>query len=236
MEYILILREYWDEYVFPRFLEMVNLPYENKEILWAIAPLIVTLFLVQIYFGRNRNEELGWNTAYANCIMLIFVAFNLANHVYNAYGYEKIISGIAWYKSAIVILVGLLGMNLLFIDFFHSISKRISFFLSDSLTITFLAYIAIIGVYSDVPLDRHTFVASLFFFIVLYVFFKLLRSVIPPSEEGLNYLREKQLEKQKKILEKKMKIEHEIAIIKEKIGGKLNGMGKRWKYFGRKPM
>lgn len=229
--------QYFREHIVPRFLEMVSVPSRQKEALWAIIPLLVTLFLVQVYFGRHRDEEIGWNTAFGNCIVLIFVTANLMRFLYQKEGIRAILTlgEPAFYRGLMIVVVLLLAVALFFIDFFHSLSKRISFFLSSSVFITFAAFIVVIGVYSDIPLDKDTFITTVLFFIVVWVFFMFFRSTIPPSENAEKFLEEKERERKYKILEKERKIKEELHIIKEKIGGEMenvrSGVKKKVKSF-----
>tara|TARA_Y100000310_G_scaffold343027_1_gene448804 strand:- start:2162 stop:2887 length:726 start_codon:yes stop_codon:yes gene_type:complete len=176
--------------IIPRFLEMVVVPVQRKEALEIIIPLIITLFLVQTYFGRHKEEKLGWNTAYGNCIVLLFVTANLINYIYNTYGLEglQILGGVAFYKSLAAVGLGLIALCLLFIDFFHSIDRRISFFLSSSIFITVIAFVSIVLVYSEIPFDKTTLSTSIFILFVLVAFFELFRYIIPPSLEAERYL------------------------------------------------
>ena len=60
--------DYWTE-IFPnevvsRFIELLLAPANNIDMIWMVIPLLVSTFLMTIYFGKYRKEELGWNTAF----------------------------------------------------------------------------------------------------------------------------------------------------------------------------
>ena len=78
---------YFHDLVWPRIIEIVTTPIHHKQALWLIVPLLISTLLMQLYFGRNKDEELGWNTAYANSIALIYISMNLLNIIYIQYGY-----------------------------------------------------------------------------------------------------------------------------------------------------
>ena len=86
IDYLIFLKNFFVDSIFPRFLEMVFVTIQKKETLEILIPLMITLFLVQLYFGRNKDEQIGWNTAYANCIVLLFVIAHLGTYVYEKYG------------------------------------------------------------------------------------------------------------------------------------------------------
>ncbi|MEK6921550.1 MAG: hypothetical protein AABX82_06710, partial [Nanoarchaeota archaeon] len=64
---------YFSQSIFPRLGEFVNLPLAIPNILWTILPLLGIAFFIELYFGRYKTEELGWNTAFGNTISLLWV-------------------------------------------------------------------------------------------------------------------------------------------------------------------
>jgi len=55
--------------IWQRALEIVRQPMLNPDIVWVMLPLIVTVILIQLYFGRYQIEKLGWNSALANSLI-----------------------------------------------------------------------------------------------------------------------------------------------------------------------
>lgn len=210
IDYLIFLKNFFVDGIFPRFLEMVFVTIQKKETLEILIPLMITLFLIQLYFGRNRDEQIGWNTAYANCIVLLFVIAHLGTYVYEKYGTEAIYSfgGVAYYKTLFVLILGLVALSLMFIDYFHSIDERFSFLMSSSIFINVISFIGVVLVYSDILFDWITVLASLFIFFIVVVFFKILRSLVPPSESAEKYLEKKEFQKEKKI----KFVKHDILI------------------------
>ncbi len=209
-EYVVFVKNYLLHGVVPRFLDMVFVTIQKKETLEILIPLMITLFLVQIYFGRNRDETIGWNTAYANCIVLLFVTAHLGTYVYEKYGLNAL-NGIgteAYYKTLFVVILGLVALSLMFIDFFHSLDERISFLMSSSVFINVVSFVGVVLVYSDIEFDLLTFFTSIFILFVVSLFFRFVRSLVPPSESAEKYL----LEKEKKHLEQVEQVKHDIVI------------------------
>src|SRR3989344_5233011 len=62
---------------FDRALELAMQPSIHKDMLILLLPLLATLFVMQIYFSRYKREELGWNSAFGNSIVLLFVGISL---------------------------------------------------------------------------------------------------------------------------------------------------------------
>ena len=167
--------------VIDRTIELVGAPYYHKDMLWITLPLIISLFLMQLYFARYRKEELGWNTAVGNSLALIFVAMDLFRHVYVRAESKAIIDIVfgQFREVAIIVGVGFISLWLLFGEFFHLIPKRLAFYVSSSLPTTLIAYLGIVLIYTNVSLDFITFIAGVFLFILLAAFFRILHIFTP---------------------------------------------------------
>ena len=151
--------------IFEMFRLIIQAPRHFPEMIWILIPLTLTLLLIELYFGRYIEEELGWNTAFGNTLVLIFVAIDLAKHLYLTNGSMFIFD----FKLAIVLAVLLEGLLLTFLDYFHSLPKKVAFQISSKFPTNYVAYIAIILVYTNpeyIPLDSITFFAFIFALIV----------------------------------------------------------------------
>ena len=85
---------------------------------------VVTLIMT-LYFGRHRDEELGWNTAFGNSLTLLFVSIDLFRYIYHLtipatfYNYiihlkGSIISGVVFIEALLL----LYAKNFLMQNFF----------------------------------------------------------------------------------------------------------------------
>jgi len=187
----------FNEKIIPRFLELVTAPYEHTELLWITIPLIIALVLMDIYFGRYKKEELGWNTAVGNTLALVFVAMDLFRQVWQRLAEPSLWNlFIGHFKDTLVILILALGSLWLFIaNFFHVLPKKMAFLISSSLPTTVFAYLGIVLIYTDIPLDKYTLLAGLVLFAFLLFVLKLIQFFVPW------YISEK--DKEKMIKEKK---------------------------------
>lgn len=171
--------------IYERILEILRQPYSNKEMLWILIPMLISLFIIELYFGRYTKEELGWNSAVSNSLVLFFVGLNLASWLYSnkmLVGFTEIeisVLDIAVKKTFIAGLIIAESILLLILNFFHLIIKRFAFGISSSLIINFVGVISIILVYSEVPIDIITLPAVLVMFICLVIFFWIIRLIEP---------------------------------------------------------
>lgn len=144
-----------------RSLFILKAPLDNPDMFWLLIPLILTMLLLEFYFGRYKEEELGWNTAFGNSLVLIFISVSLVRHLY---------TNSLWNETNIIVVSALItfGLLLTIIDFYHLLPKEIAYNISSKIPLNFIAYVAIILVYIDLPIDYIT--ASAFISILLLIF------------------------------------------------------------------
>lgn len=170
-----------------RFVELVTAPANFPNMVWIVTPLVIMLLLMQFYFGRYNKEELGWNTAVGNSMVLIFVSIDLLRYIYGDTGVNTLeLTNIPLHNfkaTVIALVVGAAGFLMMFTNFFHVLPKKLSFFMSSSLPVNLMAYVAITLVYTSIPLDLMTLLAGLILFIVLLIIFNVLHLIEPKSDE-----------------------------------------------------
>ena len=163
--------------VFDRFLEITVAPYYYRDMLWTLIPLTIALLLIELYFGRYKHEELGWNTAFGNTLVLLFISMDLFRRLDN--------TDLLFLSNPKVIIAGvvaLFGVSLSLIDFFHVLPKRIAYWISSKTPMNFLACIAVILIYAEIPLDRITFLASLILGILVAAVIRSIQLFVPEAE------------------------------------------------------
>ena len=161
------------EIVFPRIIELLQVPLSKPFTLWEIVPLFVTMFITELYFARNQDEELGWNTALGNSMVLMFVGASILR--YQAITGVLTISSL---KTVVPILLIFFSFILAFLDFFHMIPQFIAFKLSSKLPLNYLAYLVVVYAYTTIPFNSITIIAAVALFVMLMVFFLLVKHII----------------------------------------------------------
>lgn len=164
-----------------RILDMIISPYKNTDMLWMLLPLLGALILMEFYFGRYKEEELGWNTAFGNSLILIFVAIDTFRHVYEPIGGSAIAiiySGHIKILISLVILV--MGLFLMLADFFHFLPKRIAYIISSPAYINLIGLLGIIIVYSEnIPLDLLTILSCIMIFLLANAISIIIYIIVP---------------------------------------------------------
>src|SRR3989338_9030743 len=123
-----IYLDYFINEIYPRIIDIVTKPFFQKSLLWIILPLFITLILIQVYFGRYKNEELGWNTAFGNSVSLLWVTTTLFRFVYEQNN-GSLLAAFLLNKNKIILIsiLGLWAMLSIFLQFFHILPRKIDF-------------------------------------------------------------------------------------------------------------
>jgi len=198
-----------------RLVELMLAPLTNQDMLWTAVPLLIATLFTTLYFGRNRREELGWNTAFGNSMVFLFVAINIIRAMYNYEGsWGSVISNTLYFPLSL----GLAGASILlmFVTYFHLFPKRLAFFIFSAPPINVSVYVVMTMVYADVPPDYRTALAGLVFLVIILFLGKLLQLLIrliglaepepEDMEEGIEELKDKVREetrRKKSIMKKK---------------------------------
>ncbi len=175
--------------VFSRLWDLLSAPFIRTEMLWIIFPLALTFLVLEFYFDRHGDEELGWAAAVANALILLIVALDLIKHSFHYATPWVVLKEIvlAIFTDAalpiptqnlvLIIFLGCLGVGITVINYYHLLPRKLAFEMSGHPPVNFLAYFAIAIVYTagtahEIPLDMATLVAGalLFFLIILLVF------------------------------------------------------------------
>ncbi|MFA5406763.1 MAG: type II CAAX endopeptidase family protein [Candidatus Nanoarchaeia archaeon] len=175
--------------VIPTAVSIIIAPFTNPGMLWIVTPLLISMTLMQLYFGRHRQEELGWNTAFGNSIALIFVSINLLQFISNQYGFSAL-NPFAPVTNKLYLVIGLALVSVaqLIINYFHLISKKIAFFINSSIPTNMTAYVAIVLVYTSTGLSWVTIAAALLILAVFILLFNFIKGLVPMSKEAVSYL------------------------------------------------
>lgn len=160
--------------VWARFIELLEAPLGNNDMLWAAIPLLLATVFMSLYFGRYKKEELGWNTAFGNTMVFVFVAINLIKEIYMKGGSWASVLDSTLYVMLCFGLVGS-GMLLMLITYFHLLPKKLAFFLFSAPPINVSVYVLMSIVYANVAPDRVTVAAGALFLIVIIAAMRILQ-------------------------------------------------------------
>lgn len=203
---------------FRRILEILLVPYYYNEVIWVIAPLLFVLIMIQMYFGRYKTEQLGWNTAFGNTVSLMWVTVIMFKFLHDNHGGL----GLAWFtvRGDVIIItaMGLLTFTLAILDFYHVLPKRLAFLISSTLPLNGMAFLTVLIVVGNIPFDRATLQAVIVLFMFFIALFHLYREMITPAKNIKPTLKKHEDKKKKEIkkTERKAKKKYLDTLIKLK--------------------
>ena len=225
-------------------IELLIAPKLYPEMIWMIIPLVIVTIVMTFYFGMYKREQLGWNTAVGNSLVLIFVSIDLFRHIFNLTSPGTSINFIEVpFKSIVAGIIFIEGLFLMFINMMHFLPKRISFAISSPLPVNLTAYLVMTIVYTEMVFDLATLCAAIIIFIAFYTILKLIQLAERTLIKKVAYAKvaeekaeidssKKELVKEKAQLalkEKMLKKEEELEKLEEKKTGKENPKKKKKK-------
>ncbi|MFH1065422.1 MAG: hypothetical protein V1734_02875 [Nanoarchaeota archaeon] len=163
--------------VLSRIWFIVKSIYNQPEMLWVIVPVAISMLLISYYFGKYKKEELGWNTAFGNSVVMIFTCASLYRYLYNS-------NLLGWNIYTMLVSVVLLeGFVLTFLDFLHAMPKSFAFALSSGMTVNTILIFLVIIVFGKVPLDYITALAVTVMAFAIVLLLRIMQFFELPSED-----------------------------------------------------
>ena len=168
-----------------RFLELLLAPIKYTNTLWMVIPVLVALFMMELYFGRYKAEELGWNTAFGNSLVLIFVSIDLVRFLYNQEGLNAFLYINP--KMALIVAVFVEAIALTLMAFYHVMPKTVAFKFSSTLPMNFIAYMALLLVYTNIPIDGYTVLSAFGIMAIFVGVLSVIKFIEPKARETVSY-------------------------------------------------
>jgi len=164
----------WFADVLVRAGELFSAPIDHPLMWWELGPLLVTLIVIELYFGRYKKEPVGWNSAVNNALVLVFVGSNLMHYLFLE-EFLDFSSARSWIPLGLIAF----GLLLVALDFFHALPASIAFGVSSVLLLNALALVGVLIVYTGAAMDSLTLmtaVVMVFFIVLLFKLIHLLQS------------------------------------------------------------
>ncbi len=188
----------------------------DQEVLWTVAPLILTTFIMLFYFQKYKDERPGWNTLVGNSLVLIFISAILLRKIYSI-GSGGAMNFIEMpIQTFVTLFLFLIGFIILLFNFNHVFPQSFAEYISSPITINLLAYVIILYIYSGLENSWHLLLSLLLLYSLLLVVFEILKYPLrrlffwmrkKKEKEEIEDVRKEQenLEKEKKEVKKKEK-------------------------------
>jgi len=169
------MQKIWEQ-TFADLRLLVEAPILVPEMWWVVLPLIGITLVMTFYFGKYICEQLGWNSALSNSIVLLFVGLDLLRTIYH-YTFPASVWNYAWHpvKLGIILFIMFEGMLLARMAFQHAVPSAFMFFIASPLSVNLQAYILTVLVYLQIEPTITVLYAALILFAVLYAALTVLK-------------------------------------------------------------
>lgn len=156
------------------FIDLILAPIRYPSMFWIGFPLLVTLTVMELYFGRYKNEKLDIASSLSNSLVFIYTGLDMINQVLPRqdlpyYGF----------KLGISIFLVIIGFSLVYVSYFHTMSKFFYKIFTSFLTVNGFAYLAVIFVYSNYVFNIYYLISSILFLLFLWGLFSLIHVFEP---------------------------------------------------------
>ena len=155
----------------------LRVPIDNQEMLPTLLPLMAGAVIMELYFGKHKQESLGWNTSVGNAAIWMTTGISLLMT-------ETGLSQPELY--AVYTLIGL-GAFVTFMDFFHIWSSTVAFVISSSAMVYTLGYTLVVIVKAGFPVNQVTLKAAALFFIGINLAFKVIQALESDDDSSMNF-------------------------------------------------
>ncbi len=164
--------------VISRLSELMTAPLVDQQLLWSALPLLIATLFMTLYFGKYHKEELGWNTAFGNTMVFLFVALDIIQHLYylNGTGSWESVFASTFYTTVTLVLT-LIALLFMLITYYHLLPKSVAFFLFSAPPVNISIYVLMTIVYVGVPADMVTLISAVLFFLIILSVLKFIQTI-----------------------------------------------------------
>ena len=202
--------------ILPRLAVLVGAPLGDSRLFWAALPLVLATLFMTLYFGKYRKEEPGWNDAFNNTMVFLFVSINLIETMYFSDGigdWSHVFSNTFYLTTTIVLASA--AIMLMLVTYYHLLPRRIAIFLFSTAPVNVSVYVLMTIIYAKVPPDLTTLIAAFMLFLIIFAILRLLQLLesMASKPEGLELTPEQSREERllRKFKETNVKLQKEKA-------------------------
>lgn len=154
-------------------------PFKQASVWWFLTPIIFFWIILEVYFGKHKSEQLGWNTALGNGMSLVWVNIESMRFLW----YYK--PEFFWLKFAIIMVILCYGSFVIYVSFTHKLSSKTAYTIASPSPIYYFSYISVLWGHGVLTLTWWVILDLIVIYpIILFVLF-LLRKFMPgaPGDE-----------------------------------------------------
>lgn len=156
-----------------RVTEIALAPLKQPELIPSVLPLVLGAAVIELYFGKYKHEELGWNTSVGNAIIWVSTGVSL-------FMTERVLEGLEELAAGFLLASGLL---IGYMNFFHKWDESWAFKASSAGIVYPMAYVTVVVVKTSVPVEELTLKAGAAFVSGSIIFFHIVHMFESPAQD-----------------------------------------------------
>jgi len=161
------------------FKEIFSSPFRDLSILWLLIPIILFWLVMEVYFGRYKEEKLGWNSALGyglSMFWIVVISFKtIFENNFELFSIDKLL---------FVIFVAVYSVFIIFVSFTHRLKAKIFFLFTSPTIVYYLFAIALLLVNDLLNISLWVIIDLVILYIIILIFELILKKVIPSAPES----------------------------------------------------
>ena len=161
------------------FKEIFSSPFRDLSILWLLIPIILFWLVMEVYFGRYKEEKLGWNSALGyglSMFWIVVISFKtIFENNFELFSIDKLL---------FVIFVAVYSVFIIFVSFTHRLKAKIFFLFTSPTIVYYLFAIALLLVNDLLNISFWVIIDLVILYIIILIFELILKKLIPAAPES----------------------------------------------------
>lgn len=150
---------------------------KDASLWWFLAPVILLWIALEIYFGKYKKEQLGWNTSLGNAVTLTWISVESMRFLFDTQPDNF------WFRFGLITAIILYALMIIYFSFSHKISPKATYTLASPNAVYFLCMVTILWGHGVLQLTPWVLLDLFVLYILLLVFFWIVRKVMPEAKK-----------------------------------------------------
>ena len=144
---------------------------------WYLAPVILLWIALEIYFGKYKKEQLGWNTSLGNAVTLTWISVESMRFLFDTQPDNF------WFRFGIITAIIFYALLIIYFSFSHKISAKATYILASPNATYFLCMVTILWGHGALKLTEWVLLNLVILYLILLVLFALIRKIMPEAKK-----------------------------------------------------
>ncbi|MBW2984292.1 hypothetical protein KY361_04205 [Candidatus Woesearchaeota archaeon] len=150
---------------------------KDSSLWWYLAPVILLWIALEIYFGKYKKEQLGWNTSLGNAVTLTWISVESMRFLFETQ------PGNFWFRFGIIMAIMFYALLIIYFSFSHKISAKATYTLASPNAIYFLCMVTILWGHGALKLTEWVLLDLVILYIILLILFGFIRMILPEAKK-----------------------------------------------------